>query len=239
MSNITQGPLGGSDNAWAYFDSSVVNTRVLDAFGPAVSKFRLRKPDNFVTAHAYTTTAVNSSTCVNDTTAGGGMLITTDTAEYDGINIQAIGTVFDLAADKPIYFGAKLAVSDATQSDLLVGLAGTDTALITAGAHTMGIGAGFVGFYKLDAVTQTYFATYQTTSANNVAAASTLDTDAHWYEFEWDGSALYGYVDGDLVATFTDDLPTVALTPSICFRAGAAAAKTCSVSDWYCYQVRD
>lgn len=239
MSNITFGRLGGSDNAWGCFDSSVVNTRVLDAWGPMVTKFRMEAAFDVVTTNRFTVTAAGSSTIANDTTAGGGLLVTTGATEYNGLNIQGLGTVFDLASGKPCYAGMKVSISDATQSDFLFGLAGTDTALLaTSSSHAVDPAAGFVGFYKLDAVTQSYFASYQTTTVNNLAAAGTMDTDAHWYEFEFDGTALYGYLDGELVGTFTDDLPTVALTPSFALRAGAAAAKTASIYAWYSYQVR-
>lgn len=238
-SNIRFGPLGGSDNAWAAFDTSGHDTRVLDAWGPLVTKFNFQSPLDVVTTNRFTVTAVGSSSVVNHTTAGGGLLFTTGGTEYDGINMQALGTNYDLASGKPTYFGFRVAVSDATQSDILIGLAGTDTTLLAASAaHAVAVGAGFAGFYKLDAVTQSYFASYQTTTVNNLAAAGTLDTDAHWYTFEYYEDALYGFLDGELVSTFTDDLPTVALTPSFAIRTGAGAAITASVSNWYCYQVR-
>jgi hypothetical protein len=231
--------LEGSSSALALLDESVDYPRVLDMWGPDVVKFELPIPENYEDDDKWALTATNTGTPTNHTTAGQRLLITTSDTDFDGLNMQALGTPFDLAAGKPLYFGIECSISSATQSDFLVGLAGTDTALMAAsGSHAMNIGAGFVGFYKLDAVTDIYAATYKTTAANNVASVGTMDTDAHKYEFWWDGSTLSVYFDGERMAVFTDDLPTVALTPSICFRTGSAAAITMSVATWRVSQAR-
>lgn len=244
--NVNLKRFHNSDNGQAMYDESVVGPRLLGAWGPDVIKFELLTPEpvddttgdptRFV---CTMTEGAGTTTAVNGTTAGTALLITTGTNEYDGINFQARGTAFDLTADMPCYFGIKCAANEATQSDLLVGLAGTDTTLTNASSsHAVAAGAGLVAFTKLDAVTQINFETWQTSSVNNKVAAGTLDTDAHVYEFYWDGSALYAYLDGDLVTTLTDDLPTVALTPSIGFRAGSAGAKALTVYWMRAYQVR-
>lgn len=226
-------PIEGTSESFGLLDESVNYPRILDAWGPDVLKFELKSPQDYADDAEFALTATNTGTPTNHTTAGKKLLITTSGADFDGLNMQALGTAFDLAASKPVYFGLKGSIDTATQSDFLIGLAGTDTALMAAsGTHAMNIGAGFVGFYKLDAVTDIYASTYKTTAANNTASVGTMDTDAHTYEFYWDGSTLTFYFDGTKVASFTDDLPTVALTPSICFRTGSAAVATMSV-DWW------
>lgn len=237
VNNIVMKRLNGSDNALGIYDESVP-VRILDVWGDDVVKFNLQTPeavdDTTGNPNRFVMTVVEGGAGDTEfnagTTAGISAVITTAANEYDGINLQALGTSFDLATGKPVYFGIKCSISDATQSDLLIGLAGLDTTLMaTSSAHALSIGAGFVGFTKLDAVTQSYFKTFMTTAETNSAAVGTIDTDAHEYEFYWDGATLFAYYDGVLVTSFTDDIPTVALTPSINFRAGAAAAKSMSI----------
>ncbi len=184
--------------------------------------------------------AGGDSTIVNSPTAGTALLLTTDNAEYDGINVQAKGEAFGLTAAKPLYFGIKCSISDATQSDFFVGIAETLTALMKDGvAH--GIAAANVEglfFCKVDGATtiaaKTYLNGAETGTAN---VASVMDTDAHIYEIYWDGTTAYFYFDSILVTSIAASLPDGALTPSICFRAGAAAAKTMTVYWMKCFQI--
>ena len=104
------------------------------------------------------------------------------------------------------------------QSDLVVGLFG-----FSAVQHALAVEAS-VGLQ-----TERYFKTITTATEGNSAAALTMDTSVHIYEIVWNGENLKGYVDGELVATFTDDIPTAVLTPSIAFRTGSTAAKTCTI----------
>jgi hypothetical protein len=200
--------------------------RLLDAWGD-VQKALI---DDMFRAADFTVTATGTSPVTQSVLPGQVALITTAATEYAGDNIQMLGTQFKLAAGKPVYFGAKLTVSDATQSDLLVGLCGTDTTLTNASvSHAVAVGAGGVFFSKLDGVTQAYAKTVTTATEQNSATAFTLDTDSHVYEFLWDGAFLNAYIDGALVSTFKTNVTTEVLTPSLCFRAGEAVAKTCTL----------
>jgi len=201
--------------------------RWLDAHGD-VGKFLM---DTVYRAADFTITATGTSPITASVLPGSVALITTPATDFAGDNIQALGSQFKIQAGKPLYFGCKVAISDATESDLVVGLFGVDTTLTAASsAHALDVGAGGIGFTKLDAVTAVNFKTFTTATEKNTASAITMDTAAHVYEFYYDGSVLHGYVDGVLVANFTADITTEVLTPSIAFRAGAAAAKTCTIS---------
>jgi len=186
--------------------------------------------DTTYRAADFTVTATGTSPITASVLPGAVALVTTPATDFAGDNIQVLGSQFKLQAGKPAYFGAKLTISDATQSDLVVGLFGVDTTLTAASvAHALDVSAGGVGFTKLDAVTQVNFKTFTTATEKNTASANTLDTDPHVYEFYWDGYAVNGYVDGILVACFTTNVTTEVLTPSIAFRAGEAAAKTLTI----------
>lgn len=217
--------IGASDNVSGYVDSKYP-WRVYDAWGD-VDK---AKVDDVWKADEWTITATGTSPVAASLLPGAVALITSGTSDFDGDELQLVGTRYKLEAGKPVYFGAKLTINEAKQSDLVVGLFGIDSTLTAAsGTHAIAVGASGVGFTKLDAVTAAYFKTISTATEGNSAAALTMDVATHIYEIVWNGESLKGYVDGELVATFTDDIPTAVLTPSIAFRTGSDAAKTCTI----------
>lgn len=222
---ISFSKIGASNNVSGYVDSTYP-WRIYDAWGD-VDK---AKVDDVWKADEWTVTATGTSPITASVLPGAVALITSGTSDFNGDEIQLVGTRFKLEANKPVYFGAKLTINEATQSDLVVGLFGIDTTLTAAsGTHAIAVGASGVGFTKLDAVTAGYFKTITTATEKNSASALTMDTAAHIYEIVWDGESLKGYVDGELIACFTEDIPTAVLTPSIAFRTGSDAAKTCTI----------
>lgn len=235
MANVSGfSQIGESQNAIGILDTRY-SYRWFDAWGDVEKAIvdQVWKADEWVIT--ATNTAPVTASVLQDAVA----LITTAATDFSGDNMQIVGSRFKLESGKPCYFGAALTISDATQSDLAVGLFGVDTALYAASAtHAINIGAGGVGFTKTDAVTACNFQGYATTTATNTAAALTMDAAIHVYEIYWDGTKVHGYVDNVLVGTFSTSLPTVVLTPSIAFRAGAAAAKTCTVHWMRTIQVR-
>jgi hypothetical protein len=245
--SLLQGPFGAT-NSIKFYDEST-SLRIYDVAGDVQSFKNLTpEPADDTTGDpsrftmTVTEVGAGDTLAVNSVAAGSWLTITTAANEYDGINLQAKGEAFKLETGKPLYFGAKLAINDATQSDLLIGLMETNTALMAVEtAH--GIGAANIEgafFVKLDGTTtvmaKTYEANVQTNSAN---WGTTLNTSTHIYEIVWDGAGQLGfYVDGTIVACFTGTLPNGDLTPSINFRAGAAAAKVCEVHWMRVFQAR-
>jgi len=223
-----------TDKAYGYKDDAYP-ARWIDAFG-SVQKALI---DSVWRAGDWTVTATGTSPITASVLPDAVALITTAATDFAGDNIQFIGTQFKLEAGKPCYFGAKLTISDATQSDLLVGLCGSDTSLTAVDTtHAIGVSASGIFFSKLDGVTAGYFKTYATGTETNSAAAFTADTSAHVYEMYYDGSTLIGYVDGVNVGCFTS-LPTAVLTPSLSFRAGEGVAKTCTIHWMRAIQARE
>jgi hypothetical protein len=215
-------------------------SRWIDAKGNNVTKFMLDKgtpcddttgkPQRFTIT--VTETGAGSCTIVNTDTAGVALKLTTDDAEYEGINMQANGEPFKLTTALPFYFGIKCSISNATETDMLVGLCLTQTDLMkTAVAHGVkATGVEGVFFVKVDGATtisaKTYLAGTQTATADY---ASAMDTSAHIYELLWDAGYINFYIDGNLVTKVAASLPTEDLTPSINFRAGSGAARTMSI----------
>jgi len=167
------------------------------------------------------------STVTVSTTSGGHLILTTDNQENDGVNLQMDGEPFELTTGQSlVYFGCKLQVSEATQSDLLVGLCITDTTLL--GGMTDG-----VYFECLDGATDISCVTEKGSSETQDDEEGTLadDTDIT-FEIYYEPSTVYFLINGVLVSSSTTNIPnTEPLTPSVHFLTGAASAETCTI-DW-------
>jgi hypothetical protein len=128
-----------------------------------------------------------------------------------------------------VYFGINFQVSDATQSDMLVGICITDTTLL--GGMTDG-----VYFECLDGSTDINFVLEKdSTETTSAAAVGTLaDATNITLEFFFDGTNIDAYVNGVVQTRLaTTNLPDdEQLTPSIAFLAGEAVAKTMTVNWW-------
>lgn len=204
--------------------------RWLDAVGPGVNKVI----ENMVnlpmlaagTPAAYTTTLVGASTtALVGGALGGALLITTAAAENDGVNMQALGEAFLPIAGNRMYFGAKLQISNATESDFLVGLTITSTAAL--GGVTDGI-----YFRKIDGTTACTFVVETASTETSTAALTVVAATDYILEWVWDGAAITFYVDGVLTGTpAVTNIPTVEyMSPIIEFLTGSGNARTMTVS---------
>ena len=221
--------------------------RVFDVLGPSVNKFEITRAAPLVgitTVDPYwaTTTVIGAATETDATnTAGVSFRITTDANEFDAANIQASGAPVSLTANMPIWFGAKIAINNATSTDLYVGLCSTRTAIFAAAGHTLHASTkSHVGFYKYDGVTATKYVS-ELVGAISSSSADTMTTSAITYEMYWNGSVLTYYIDGAEVGSVASAtyLPATgtALRPSLAFRAGDSTARQCDVYWWRCIQV--
>jgi len=208
--------------------------RWIDAIGPGVTKVILNPAympadDTTGDLSGWTHTAVEagagSSTAVlSDNT----LLITTAGNEDDGVSLQVKGEAFKMdATTKNVYFGISFQVSEATQSDFLVGLCVTDTALL--GGMTDG-----VYFESVDASTDINFVLEKdSTETTSASAVGTLaDSTDVTLEFIFDGTYVDAWVNGTLQTRLAvTNLPdNENLTPSIEFLTGAASAETMTVN---------
>lgn len=227
--------VNGATGANLVFYDEASEASWIDAIGRDVRKWELRYGADFTTGIEFTNTAVGASTVAQGITAGCRAVMTTAAAENNGNNLQLVGTPFQLAANKPCYFGAKITLGTAAGSDLFVGLASTDTTLIAA--HDMATAGSAVGFYSLSAAT---FYAYNEIHADIVATLATTarDTNAHVLEFFFDGTNLNFYIDRVLVTQHTTFVPTVVLAPSIVLQSSAGgAAETCKIDWMRCIQI--
>lgn len=175
--------------------------RILDAIGPDVVKY----VDDFVAGgpdtawDAWTVTRVEAGAGESTLTSGddgnGQMVLTTDQNENDGLNVQLLGASYKLMSGKPLYYGVKIKLSEATQSDLFVGLAVTDTDILGGVTDS-------IGFRKVDGSADLTFVVEKDSNETIVSGLKTLvDATEYFLEFYWDGAGLEVFVDGVSAAT--------------------------------------
>jgi len=161
---------------------------------------------------------------------GGVLLLTNSAADDDIVALQKVGESFKFEAGKKLFFKARFAVSDATHSDLVIGLQITDT---TPLAVTDG-----VYFRKDDGDANLDFVVVKDSTASTATAIATV-VDATYITVGF----YYNGVDEVVYAASTNSLnPTVLgklattnlpndeeLTISFGIQNGEAVAKTMSV----------
>lgn len=228
-------------NHFVYYDNSVAaggQFRWIDVLGPHVVKVveefvKLPVDDTTGLPTGYTCTLVNASTVALGTAAGGTLVLTGGGAENDGVNMQCKGEAFKLDAAYPTYFGIRWQAVDVDQTDFLAGLCITDTTLL--GGMTDG-----VYFQSVDETGAVTLEVEKDSTASSLSIATM--TDATWmtFEFFWDGTSLYAWVDGVQTSAVTvTNLPDdEELTLSIAMLSGEAAANTLT-ADWVrAFQIR-
>ncbi len=165
---------------------------------------------------------------------GGALLITNDAADDDNDQLQLVQDNWKLAAGKRLWFEARLKISDATQADLFVGLATTDTTLIAGTTDS-------VSFRKADGSTALSFVTEDNTTETTTSSVATVAADTYMkLGFYWDGvNTVRAFVNRSLVATHTSNIEqTNKMAISLALQNGEAVAKTMTVDYIYAAQER-
>ena len=153
---------------------------------------------------------------------GGALLITNDDADNDADFFQKVGESFLFAAGKKLIFSARFKVSDATESDVVIGLQITDTSplAVTDGVY----------FLKDDGDANIDFHVIKNSTDTAASAIATLVSDTYvTLSFYYDGksSILYYANDVHLGTSVTTNLPDdEELTVSFGIQNGEAVAKT-------------
>lgn len=158
--------------------------------------------------------------------AGGILVVTNDDADNDADFFQYINETFKYVANKRLYFAARFKLSDANDSDFVMGLQITDT---TPLAVTDGI-----FFQKDDGDALLDFHVVKDSTASDVTGVATLADDTYvTVEFYYNGSSskIELFVDGALVgsAPLTNVPDDTELTVSFGVQNGEAAAKVLSI----------
>lgn len=230
-------------NALVYYDDRYPN-RILDAIGSNVVKWELPvgvpKDDTTHDPSGLVNTEVGTCSILSSTTPGDRLIITTGGTEYNGVNLQAHGSAFQLVAGKPLYFGARVAMQNGAKGDYLIGLCEVDTTLLaTSSAHALAVTDDGLYFYQLNDELEMSFVNEIGGAEGAIASdATTGNATYHDFEFYYDGTTLYIYVDGVEVGSITAGLADQALTPSINVRAGDDGAEILYVQWMKAIQIR-
>lgn len=177
------------------------------------------------TAGDWTVTETQAGATQAITNADGGILALVNSAADDDLNaIQLSKETFKFEAGKELWFKARFKVSDATQSDLVIGLQITDTTPLAVTDGTF--------FLKSDGSTTLSLLVEKDSTATTTTAATLAD----------DTYVVVGYYYNgiDRIDIFVNDVRVASsvttnicddeeLTVSIAVQNGEAAAKTLSV----------
>ena len=181
------------------------------------------------TATDWTVTSVDGGSDSGEviqatSSAGGALIVTTNDADDDSEELQLKGEAFKLSTSKRAYFSTRFKLSDATQSDMLIGLTITDTTAIDA------VSDG-VFFSKDDGDTNLDFRVEKDGTETATAAVATVADDtfitATWFIDPDRDAVYYSINNAEPVKVVNTNLPDdEELTITIAIQAGAAAAKS-------------
>jgi hypothetical protein len=179
----------------------------------------------------WTITAIDGGTAAAQVIAladenGGVLSITNNAADDDQESFQKKGESFKFISGKQLWFAARLAISDATQSDLLIGLAITDTTPLDA--------SDGVFWRKDDGDANLDFVVVKNSTATTATAAATATTGYVELAFYYNGKdGIEYFKDGVKLGTsvLTNMPDDEELTVSFSIKNGEAVAKVLKV-DW-------
>lgn len=164
-----------------------------------------------------------------------GVLIHTNDKSGDGSNIQMNGAPFYLdSTSKPVVFGARVMLADATVPSLFMGLAVVDTSLTAAVSDDISIRKA-----AASADVKLYVEKSNSETVSGAAEVVAVDATAVTLGFLYDGTKVYPAVNGVFgTGLAITNLPNTArLTPSIEFLNGGAATKDLTVYFIDTYQI--
>ena len=181
-----------------------------------------------------TTTEAGAGSAVEVVTDedGGILLITNDAADNDADYYQSKGEQFTFTANKKLYCEFRFKISDATQSDFVMGLQVRDTTPLAV--------SDGVFFTKDDGDTLLDFHSISGSVASSALGVATVTTAYTKMAFYYDGATrIQAAVNDAIVAELTQITPpTTELTLSWGIQNGEAVAKTMSVDYLYCAKER-
>ena len=194
---------------------------------PAPTKFHTYFEDfDYYVAGNWTVTETQAGATQALTDGDGGLLLITNTAADDDlVALQKVGESYRFTSGKELFFEARFKVSDATQSDVVIGLQITD-------ATPLDVSDG-VFFIKADGSTSVSLLVEKNGTATTTSSVATMADDTFIsLGFYYDGASSIQYsVNGVVTGTsVTTNLPDDEdLTVSIALQNGEAVAKTMTV----------
>jgi hypothetical protein len=194
---------------------------------PAPTKFHTYYEDfDYYVAANWTVTETQAGATQALTDGDGGLLLITNTAADDDlVSLQKVGESYRFASGKELFFEARFKVSDATQSDVVIGLQITDTTPLDV--------SDGVFFIKADGSTSVSLLVEKNGTATTTSSVATMANDTFIsLGFYYDGASSIQYsVNGVVKGTsVTTNLPDDEdMTVTIALQNGEAVAKTMTV----------
>ena len=209
--------------------STSVKTDIFAEFGmPDPTKYHTFFEDfdiYYDTTNNWTETATGVSSGAIGNSDGGVLVLTNAAADNDAVFVQFNRETFKFVSGKKLWFKSRFKVSDATQSDFIIGLQITDTTPLDV---TDG-----VFFQKDDGDANIDFYVEKNNTATSSTAISTIEDDTYIVlGFYYNGIDKIEYsVDGSIVgSSVITNLPDdEELTLSFGIQNGEAVAKVMSV----------
>ena len=159
---------------------------------------------------------------------GGLLLLTNTAADNDLVALQKVGESYRFESGKKLFFEARFKVSNATQSDVVMGLQITD-------ATPLDVSDG-VFFLKSDDSTTISLLVEKNNTATTTSVGTLADDTYIRLGFYYDGnSSIQAFVNGTYVATSatTNLVDDEDLTISFALQNGNAVARTMTVDYVY------
>lgn len=221
------------DNLVTRFPNGVTNNDVGSIFNslknPDPTQYHTYFEDfDYYVAADWTVTETQAGATQALTDADGGVILLTNTAADNDLNaMQKVGESFLMESGKKAFFRARLKVSDATQSDVVIGLQITDTT-------PLDVTDGIYFLKADDAATLTVICRKNATTGSTSATVGTIADDT-WFTVGWfydGGDRVYYSFNNTIIGSLDGSssfLPDTELTVSFAVQNGAAAAKNLSV----------
>lgn len=221
--------------------NGITNLDVGDIFAslvePDPSKF-IRDFDDLVNylVTDWSTGGVGAGTTAVQAGLGGLLRLTNAAADNDNRYIQRNNPNFQIVAGKRLFFQARIAqISDATQSDVAVGLQ------IAVAANDFLTPANGIFFRKDDGAATVALVNRAATVETSTGAIATLAAaTAYRFQFFYDGgSDLWAAINGVTLARLTPAaLPSVLMGPTFGIQNGEAVAKNMDIDQILVLQER-
>ena len=189
---------------------------------------------------------------IQDDAPGGILSLGCNDKALDSEELQLNGESFKLATGKPMWFESKFAIQDVNVGNVFIGLAITDTTVMTGTTGAMAC-TDYVGFHNIHTGNVLAVCCQDSTAATPVtcgvltdcAAVTNFAATAKRFAIYWDGAGSLSYfLDGVYVGVFTDDASATlipddeALTPTIAVSNSATSTEAVWVDYIYIVAAR-
>jgi hypothetical protein len=222
-----------TNNVVTRFPNGITNNDAASAFNglPVLDPTKVHmyfEDFDLYTAGDWTITATGAGTEALTNVNGGVLLLTCSAADNDNIFYQKVGASFLPTAGKAMWFATRFATSDATQSDIVVGLQIVDTT-------PLDVTDGIYFLKADDAATVSLIARKNATTGSVTGTVTGTLVNATYTKLAWfyDGVDRVWYAqDGTILGSVDASstfLPDTILTVSFGIQNGEAVAKTLSM----------